>query len=254
MLNHKKFIIILFLTILCYVLNYSKISLIVLSQIGIYNLIVTVNSQLFKDKSYGLISFKSECSCRNNDFILVEKNDKVYNIKNRNNNIMYSLTKTEFEKLHFTCDLYKTLKRGKSQKVIGYSLYGTDPLYYNYLKRLSNEIKAKYKDWIMRVYYDSTVNKSVICELDCLKDEQGNLLDNVDFCNVESLPIKNSYRQDWSLAYLHAMMWRWLPIGDSFVDVFSSRDSDSLIIQREIDSVNVWLASSKTVHIMRGMI
>ena len=47
-------------------------------------------------------------------------------------------------------------------------------------------------------------------------------------------------------------MWRWFPIGDSFVDVFSSRDTDSYIIQREIDSVNAWLESDKVGHIMRG--
>ena len=48
------------------------------------------------------------------------------------------------------------------------------------------------------------------------------------------------------------MKWRWLPIGDSFVDIFSSRDSDSYFLQREVDSVNVWLSSNKPGHIMRG--
>lgn len=36
------------------------------------------------------------------------------------------------------------------------------------------------------------------------------------------------------------------------VDVFSSRDTDSYILQRELDSVNVWLSSDKPGHIMRG--
>ena len=48
------------------------------------------------------------------------------------------------------------------------------------------------------------------------------------------------------------MEWRWFPIGDIFVQVFSSRDSDSKIIQRELDSVDVWLKSNKSGHIMRG--
>ena len=47
------------------------------------------------------------------------------------------------------------------------------------------------------------------------------------------------------------MKWRWLPIGDSFVDAFSSRDSDSFILQREVDSVKLWLKSDKVGHIMR---
>ena len=49
------------------------------------------------------------------------------------------------------------------------------------------------------------------------------------------------------------MMWRWLPIGDSFVDVFNSRETDSFILQRELDSVQYWLKSNKTDHIMRGI-
>jgi hypothetical protein len=48
------------------------------------------------------------------------------------------------------------------------------------------------------------------------------------------------------------MTWRYLPLGDSFVDFLSSRDIDSLLIQREIDSVNVWLESNTVFHAMRG--
>ena len=40
-------------------------------------------------------------------------------------------------------------------------------------------------------------------------------------------------------------------MADDFVDIFSSRDTDSTLIQREIDSVNVWLNSSSLFHIMR---
>ena len=36
-----------------------------------------------------------------------------------------------------------------------------------------------------------------------------------------------------------------------FVDIFSSRDSDSYILQREADSVNFWLNTSKIGHVMR---
>lgn len=48
------------------------------------------------------------------------------------------------------------------------------------------------------------------------------------------------------------MTWRWLPIGDSFVDFMASRDTDTWLIQRELDSVNVWMNSSTVFHIMRG--
>ena len=106
-----------------------------------------------------------------------------------------------------------------------------------------------YPGWLMRIYHDNTINKSIICEVECLKDQtSGQLIDNTDFCNVEQIPSNNSI---WDGSYMHAMYWRWLPIGDHFVDIFSSRDSDSYILQREIDSVNSWMNSTKAGHIMR---
>lgn len=42
-----------------------------------------------------------------------------------------------------------------------------------------------------------------------------------------------------------------LPLLDEMVDAFMSRDSDSLIIQREQDAVAEWLASDRVFHIMR---
>ena len=48
------------------------------------------------------------------------------------------------------------------------------------------------------------------------------------------------------------MTWRWLPIGDSFVDFVASRDTDAWISQRELDSVKVWMESNTVFHVMRG--
>jgi hypothetical protein len=38
---------------------------------------------------------------------------------------------------------------------------------------------------------------------------------------------------------MHKMSWRWLPIGDNFVDYFMSRDTDAWINDREYESVQV---------------
>ena len=43
-----------------------------------------------------------------------------------------------------------------------------------------------------------------------------------------------------------------LPVGDSLVDYFMSRDSDSLILEREVDAVNEWIKSNTLLHVMRG--
>ncbi len=118
----------------------------------------------------------------------------------------------------------------------------------------------------MRVYHDSSIKSTIKCDLECLKDETGNLINNVDFCNVENmfghqnpqfnhgkwLEKNTSSQATWSGIYIHAFIWRWFPIGDLFVNVFSSRDADAKILQREVDSVNVWLNSNKVGHIMRG--
>ena len=107
----------------------------------------------------------------------------------------------------------------------------------------------------MRVYYDSSVNKSIACDIMCKHS-------NVDFCNIESINLQpaanffNFQKTILNFNYLHSMVWRFLPIGDSFVDVFSSRDIDSLIHKREVDATREWLKSNRNIvgHIMRGWI
>ncbi|XP_037080034.1 uncharacterized protein LOC119100931 [Pollicipes pollicipes] len=46
-------------------------------------------------------------------------------------------------------------------------------------------------------------------------------------------------------------MWRLLPLDDPLVDVFVSRDLDSLPSQREAAAVAAWLHAPETFHIMR---
>ena len=41
----------------------------------------------------------------------------------------------------------------------------------------------------MRVYYDDTIIQAFRCEIECQKDEYNNLIDVVDFCHVDKLPI-----------------------------------------------------------------
>ena len=54
-----------------------------------------------------------------------------------------------------------------------------------------------------------------------------------------------------SRTYVHSSMWRYLAIGDPFIDAFMSRDLDMEIFEREIMAVNEWLGSDKAGHIMR---
>jgi hypothetical protein len=114
--------------------------------------------------------------------------------------------------------------------------------------------KKRYPGWIVRVNHDQSIDMSVKCEMECLKDNgTGEFFDNVDFCDVSQLPV--GLHGSWNAgSFMHGMTWRWLAIGDSFVDFFASRDSDSWISQREVDSADVWLKSNTLFHVMRGII
>lgn len=216
---------------------------------------------------------KSRCSCRP-EVIEINRvranNTDYYDIQvkksNTNNTAQrvtvlkrYRIPKTEFETITVTCDLYSTLRRGFGQKVIGFSLFGQENFYYNFLTE--NMIRAArfMPGWVIRVYHDGSINRSVVCEKQCLTKRSRDpnathddiYYDNIDFCDVEKLPY--GFESTWSATYMIPMSWRWLPVGDSFVDVFVSRDTDSCINERETSAVNEWLASNTLFHIMRGI-
>ena len=46
-------------------------------------------------------------------------------------------------------------------------------------------------------------------------------------------------------------VWRFLPLLDHSVDRFMSRDTDSVMLEREVHAVNQWLQSPATFHLMR---
>jgi hypothetical protein len=53
------------------------------------------------------------------------------------------------------------------------------------------------------------------------------------------------------LTGLNPRMFRYLVMLDTNVDVFISRDVDSLIWPREVDAVEEWLRSNYSFHVMR---
>lgn len=140
-------------------------------------------------------------------------------------------------------------------KVIGFSLFGKDRLYYDYLDANVYRAAELLPDWTIRVYHDNSIDKSVICEKQCLEHKTTKILenqyyDNIDFCDVEKIP--HTFHNTWNGIYMLPMSWRWLPIGDYFVDVFISRDTDSCIDRREQAAVQQWLLETTLFHIMRG--
>ncbi|CAF0866477.1 unnamed protein product [Brachionus calyciflorus] len=177
--------------------------------------------------------------------------EKIISIKSTNNQFekiidydgqSYSI---DLNRISLACDLYKVLKRGPKQKVISYSLYGKNLRYYKVISNLTQKVKEFYPGHVMRIYHDDSINNSIICELECTNS-------HIDFCNIHKLPLSlDKFDQVLNLNYIHSMMWRFLPIGDTFVDYFMSRDLDSMLIRREVDSVQEWLSSDNIGHIMR---
>lgn len=204
--------------------------------------------------------FSFDCDCKSHLNLIVSKslsNKSEYNVKLVNKyygNVIkiYNLTNDEFQNSLFTCNIHKVLARGRDQKVLSFSLFGKDEYYYNRLKRLIYVIKKMYPGWFVRVYHNKSVDKSFVCQVECLKDEHdANYLDLVDFCEINNMRLKFGQEILVDFSYLHSRLWKVLAIGDSFIDLFASRDAHFFIIQREIDSVNAWLNSSMYAHIMR---
>lgn len=207
----------------------------------------------------------NDCSCRRNEKISVEQMSlKEYRVR-LSNNRSYEIDLNSARVFRVGCDLRKVLRRGLNQRIVSYSLFGDDESvindkYTQHLTHLAHEIRNHFPDWSIRIYYDGRSHRRmpIVCALECLRDQWNNYIDNVDFCDVNELPFDAggtrdlTTRRTWSAKYIHAMIWRWLPIGDSLVDAFMSRDTDSLIVRRELDSVRVWIRSNQSGHIMRG--
>jgi hypothetical protein len=248
MLNKKfrRLLIVLFLLFIFSFLFYNSYFFLKIYSFYLNSSKGPVQSVLIEEQ---LLKLTSNCDCRKSSLYVLKSYDKVY-VQSGSNNILYNFSDVAYNTAKITCDLYNVFSRGPNQKVIGLSLYGNDPFYYNSIKTISKLAKKYYPGWVVRIYYDFSINDTAICELECLK-ENDEYINNVDFCNVNKIPFGSAI-DSWTALYMHKMTWRWLPIGDSFVDYFMSRDTDAWITEREYESVKVWFKSENVFHIMRG--
>lgn len=121
-----------------------------------------------------------------------------------------------------------------NKKIISYCLFGIgskrDSMRNYYDGIIVNYTLAKelYPDWICRIYIDSKVSKDKIDELYKLN-------------NLEIIIIETN---------IPFMCIRFLPFDDTDVDIWISRDLDSIISLREKQAVDEWLLSNKNMHIM----
>ena len=206
-----------------------------------------------------LLKDESRCACRNETISLVKLDSLTYKVtfsNKRRRRVDYLMRARQFESSTFTCDMFNVLRRGPHIKVIAYALYGRDARYYQSIFSVIKAARQLFPEWVLRVYYDEdSIDASIICQAECFFNDESDDDSKVDFCNVNKLPyVDSTLRATWQAKYMHAMTWRWLPLGDHFVDFMASRDIDSYLIERERDSVNVWLRGNTVFHVMRGEI
>ena len=140
----------------------------------------------------------SKCACQQHQKYLLNKSNRMVTVHQLLNSSggqptsqkLYVFKEEEFQQMRFTCSLYNVLRRGRDQKVVSFSLYGSDSYYWDYTERIVEQIHKLYPGWVVRIYVDKAVDSDFKCHLVCLTDKTSNLyMDNVDVCEAESLPL-----------------------------------------------------------------
>lgn len=114
------------------------------------------------------------------------------------------------------------------KRVISFSLWGSNPIYWQGAKANIQLAASLYPGWICRFYIGS----------DATEQQRTLLLAD----NSETVVMKQ-------LHPFEGLFWRFTAAADA--DVMISRDCDSRISEREVTAVNAWLKSDKDFHIMR---
>lgn len=115
------------------------------------------------------------------------------------------------------------------KKIISFSLWGTNPKYTVGAVKNASLQKTFYPEWTCRFYCDSTVPFET---LQTLRD-------------LGSEVLVKDVIGDWKFA-----VERFKAIDDEVSHVIF-RDTDSRFTSREVAAVSEWLASNKTLHVMK---
>jgi len=137
--------------------------------------------------------------------------------------------------------------RGNKQRIIALAIFGpkenpifNDDKFNQLITPLINEAKLLFPSWTIRLYSDElSINRLNLKNLTSLAS-------NIDICNVNQIPILGNVGE-----YLPGKLWRFLPALDPMVDITSSRDLDSPLINREQIVIEQFLNSTYLFLIMR---
>lgn len=116
------------------------------------------------------------------------------------------------------------------KNVVSFSLWGTSEVYLQGAVDAIAQVNLHYPGWEPRFYLGADVPQST---RQALIDGGASVFEGPPW-------------GPWA-----GMFWRFLAASDPEVEVMISRDVDTQILPREVAAVNEWLASGKTLHIMR---
>lgn len=119
-------------------------------------------------------------------------------------------------------------------KIISFSVWGNSKNYLNGCIENINIAKKIYPDWQTRFYCDSLLPNDFISKLNSM--------------GAETVIMKTE-KSNWE-----GLFWRFFPAAEENVDVFISRDIDSILNEREKAAVDEWLSDGKQIHCMRDHI
>lgn len=114
-------------------------------------------------------------------------------------------------------------------KYVSFSLWGDKPIYMVGALKNADLCKEVYPDWKMVVFYDSTVPADII----------------------EQLKAKDVLTIDVAEKNTYGFFWRFFALDLEDCEYAIFRDTDSRLSQREKLAVDEWLASGKSLHVMR---
>lgn len=113
-------------------------------------------------------------------------------------------------------------------KYVSYSLWGDNELYTEGAVQNAEQLSQLYPDWKGVFYYDDTVDSKILDRI----ERTGALV-----INATGIPF--------------GPFWRFFAADFSDCEYVIFRDCDSRILPREVDAVNEWIESGKSLHVMR---
>ncbi len=116
------------------------------------------------------------------------------------------------------------------KRIVSYSLFGDGEDYYEGALANCALVREIYPGWTCRIYISDRLPNSVGDRLAATGAE------------VVVMEQKASY---------DGLFWRFLPAADNEVDAFVVRDADARLSKREKAAVDEWIASGKSLHIIR---